>query len=89
MVALTSAFRPPTVGAMARIVTHAYRPKRAPRKKPKAAILAVPAIVKAPTKGERFRRREASAAADRETSPEEMEEEARAEAFLRRMMQPR
>jgi hypothetical protein len=78
-----------TVGDMvSRIVTYAFRRRHRPRKK-KAVALAVPAIMKAPTKGERIRRREASAAADRETSPEEMEEEARAEAFLRRMMQPR
>jgi hypothetical protein len=72
---------------MARIVTYADRYKRPPRKK-NAAPLAVPRNIKGTTKGERIRRREA-AAADRERSPEEREEDARAEAFMRRMMQPR
>jgi hypothetical protein len=77
---------------MARIVTYAHRYKRPPRKKKAAAIAT--AIVKAPTKGERIRRREAADADDagRERSPEEREEreeEARAEVFLRRMMRPR
>ena len=49
-----------------RIVTYAHRYKRPPGKKPKAAALAVPAIIKAPSKGERIRRREAADAADRE-----------------------
>jgi hypothetical protein len=71
-----------------RIVTYAHRYKRPPRKKPKAAALAVPAIVKAPSKGERIRRREAADAA-REVSPEEMEEEARVADLVARMMRPR
>jgi hypothetical protein len=54
---------------MTRIITHAYRPKRAPRKKAKAAALTVPRIVNGPTKGERARRREAEP--PREVSPEE------------------
>jgi hypothetical protein len=64
-----------------RIVTYAHRYKRPPRRE-KGAALVIPAIVKAPTKGERIRRREA-ADRGREASPEE---EARAEAFLARMM---
>jgi hypothetical protein len=74
------------------IVTYAHRYKRPPRKKPgKAVAIAIPAIVKAPTKGERARRREAAAAddADRERSPEELEDEARAAALIARMMRPR
>jgi hypothetical protein len=65
-----------------RIVTHAYRPKRQPRKK-KVAAIATP-IVKASSKAERFRRREEADKA--EVSPEEL---AKAEAFLARMMRPR
>ena len=68
---------------MTRIVTYARRPKRAPRKKPGKAIT-VSAIAKAPTKGERIRRREA-ADSGREVSPEEA---VRAEAFLACMMRP-
>jgi hypothetical protein len=68
------------VRRMARIVTYAHRYKRPPRKKKAAAIAT--AIVKAPTKGERLRRREEADT----VSPEEL---AKAEAFLRRMMRPR
>jgi hypothetical protein len=76
---------------MARIVTYAHRYRQPPRKKPKAAAIAIPAIVKAPTKGERARRREAAAADDagRERSPEEMEDEARAADLIARMTRPR
>ena len=71
-----------------RIVTYAHRYKRPPRKKAKAAAITGPAIVKAPSKSER-RRREGADAADRETSPEEMEEELRVADLVARMMRPR
>ena len=51
-----------------RIVTYAHRYKRPPRKKPgKAAAITGSAIVKAPTKLERIRRREAADAYARRT----------------------
>jgi hypothetical protein len=40
-----------------RIVTYAHRPKRAPRKKAKAAAITGPAIVTAASKRDRDRRR--------------------------------
>ena len=60
-----------------RIVTYAFRRRRQSRKKPKAAALAVPAIVKV----DRTRRRADDAAPT--VSPETA-----AEAFLARMMRP-
>ena len=48
----------------------------------------MPVIVKTASKGERLPHREAADQA-REVTPEELEEEARAEAFIRRMMRPR
>jgi hypothetical protein len=62
-----------------RIVTHAYRPKRAPRKKAKAAAITGPAMVRATSKQDRDRRRDA--ADDTEASPE-------VKAFFARMMRP-
>jgi hypothetical protein len=56
-----------------------------PKSAPAANDDRKPAIVTVPSKWDRMRRREA-AATGRQKSPEEMEEEARAEAFLRRMM---
>jgi hypothetical protein len=61
----------------AAIVTYAHRPKRAPRKKAKAAAITGPAIVTATSK--RDRRREADD--DTEASPE-------IKAFFARMMRP-
>jgi hypothetical protein len=52
-----------------RIVTHVHRPKRAPRKKAKAAAITNPAIVTATSKRDRFRHREA-ADDNTEASPE-------------------
>jgi hypothetical protein len=72
------------VRRMARIVTYAHRSKRAPRKKPKAAPLTLPRIVRAPTNGERAQRRE-----EAERPPMSPEEEARVMDLLRRMMRPR
>ena len=66
------------------IVTHAYRPKRAPRRKPKAAPLTIPKIVKGASKSERARRHE-----EAEPTPMSAEEEARVVDLLRRMMRPR
>jgi hypothetical protein len=60
-----------------RIVTHAYRPKRAPQKKAKAAAINGPAIVPVTNKRDRIRRREA----DDEASPE-------IRAFFDHMMRP-
>jgi hypothetical protein len=59
-----------------RIVTHAFRPKRAPRKKAKAAAITGPAIVTVTNKRDRIRRE-----ADDEASPE-------IRAFFDRMMRP-
>jgi hypothetical protein len=68
-----------------RIVTYVHRYKRPPRKKPgKGTALAIPAIVKVPSKWDRSRRR-SEADEGREVSPEE---EAAAEAFIARMMRP-
>ena len=50
---------------MTRIITYAYRPKRAPRKKPKAAAMEIPALVSVPTKRDRIRRREEAASRSR------------------------
>jgi hypothetical protein len=62
-----------------------------PKSAPAANDDRKPAIVTVSSKRDRLRRREAAAADDagREKSPEELEEEARAEAFLARMMRPR
>ena len=48
--------RQATTKGAPRIVNHAYRPKRPPRKRAKAAAITVPAIVTVPTKQERARR---------------------------------
>jgi hypothetical protein len=63
-----------------RIVTHAYRPKRAPRKMTKAAAITGPVIVTASSKRDTIRRREA-ADDDSEAPPE-------VKAFFVRMMRP-
>jgi len=54
-----------------RIVTYAFRRRRQPRKKPKAAALAGPAILKVPGKQDRARQRDVDYDAAREASPEE------------------
>jgi hypothetical protein len=64
-----------------RIVTHAYRPKRAPRKQAKAAAINGPAIVTASSKRDRIIRRREAADDDTEASPE-------IKAFFARMMRP-
>jgi hypothetical protein len=66
------------------VVTYAFRRRRQPKKKPKAAPLTVPRIVKGPTKGERARRREGEP--PREVSAEE---DAKVMDLLHRMMRPR
>jgi hypothetical protein len=71
-----------------RIVTYAFRRRHPPRKK-KSAALAIPAIVKAPTKGERIRRREEADQAREVSSPDELADEARVADLIRRMMRPR
>jgi hypothetical protein len=65
------------------IVTYTHRYKRPPRKRKAAAI--TPPIVKAPSKGERIRRREAADKARESWSPEE---EAKLTELVRRMMRP-
>ena len=65
---------------MTRIVTSTYRPKRAPRKKAKAAAITGPAIVTATNKRDRDRRRE-MVDDGQEASPE-------IKAFFARMMRP-
>ena len=67
---------------MTRIVTSTYRPKRAPRKKAKAAAITGPAIVTAASKRDRTRRRkDATDDGQVEASPE-------IKAFFARMMRP-
>jgi hypothetical protein len=64
-----------------RIVTHAYRPKRAPRKrKAQATAITGPAIVTVTSKRDSIRRRE-EADQNTEASPE-------VKAFFARMMRP-
>jgi hypothetical protein len=65
---------------MTRIVTYAHRPKRAPRKRAKAAAITGPAIVTAASKRHRGRRRPDDDDGE-EASPE-------IKAFFARMMRP-
>ena len=62
---------------MTRLVTYTHRPKRAPRKKAQAAAIAGPAVVTAPSKRDRDRRR---AANDSQEASHEIK------AFFARMM---
>ena len=66
---------------MTRIVAYAHRPKRAPRKKAKAATITGPAIVTATSKRDREARNRPDADDDTEASPE-------IKAFFARMMRP-
>jgi hypothetical protein len=64
---------------MTRIVTYTHRPKRAQRKKAKAAAITGPTIVTTTSKRDQDRRREADDG--QETSPE-------VKTFFARMMRP-
>jgi hypothetical protein len=69
-----------------RIVTYAFRRRRQPRKKGKAAAIAVPAIVKVAGKRDRARQRDADHDTARTVSPDE---DAPTADLVARMMRPR